>query len=44
VDPHSPSEFRCNGIVTNLDEFHDAFGLRPGDVLYRPASDRVRIW
>ena len=44
VDPHSPSEYRCNGIVTNLDEFHAAFGLQPGDVLYRPASDRVRIW
>ena len=44
VDPHSPSEFRCNGIVTNLDEFHAAFGLQPGDVLYRPAPDRVRIW
>ena len=44
TDPHSPSEYRCNGIVTNLDEFYRAFDLKAGDRLYRPAEERVKIW
>jgi putative endopeptidase len=43
VDPHSPAEFRAN-IVRNLDEFHDAFGTRPGDGLWLEPEERVRIW
>ncbi|MGB8020987.1 MAG: M13-type metalloendopeptidase, partial [Candidatus Nanopelagicales bacterium] len=34
TDPHSPAEFRCN-IVANLAEFHEAFGVRPGDGMWR---------
>ena len=44
TNPHSPSEFRANGVVTNLDEFYGAFGVREGDRLWRPAAERVRIW
>jgi putative endopeptidase len=44
IDPHSPSEFRCNAVVTNLDEFHEAFGVTDGDELWRNPSERVRIW
>jgi endothelin-converting enzyme/putative endopeptidase len=43
VDPHSPSEFRAN-IVRNLDEFVEAFDVRPGDGLWLEPKDRVRIW
>ena len=43
VDPHSPAEFRAN-IVRNLDEFHEAFGTRPGDGLWLDPEKRVRIW
>jgi putative endopeptidase len=43
VDPHSPAEFRAN-IVRNLDEFVDAFEVRPGDGLWLDSEDRVRIW
>jgi putative endopeptidase len=43
TDPHSPPEFRAN-IVRNLDEFHDAFGTRPGDGLWLDPEDRIRIW
>jgi putative endopeptidase len=43
VDPHSPAEFRAN-IVRNLDEFHEAFGTRPGDGLWLDPEHRVRIW
>lgn len=44
TDPHSPNEFRCNGVVRNLDEFHDAFDVTPDDALYLPPQERVRIW
>jgi putative endopeptidase len=44
TDPHSPSEFRANGPTTNVDAFHDAFGVKPSDRMYRPQQERVRIW
>jgi len=44
TDPHSPEEFRCNQIVRNLDEFYDAFDVKPGDELYLDEGKRVRIW
>jgi putative endopeptidase len=44
TDPHSPSEFRCNQIVSNLNEFYEAFDLKPTDALYRAPEERVRIW
>jgi predicted metalloendopeptidase len=44
VDPHSPSQFRANVPASNIDAFYDAFGLRPGDRLYREPAERVRIW
>ena len=43
IDPHSPPEFRAN-IVRNLDEFHEAFDVQPGDGLWLDPEDRVRIW
>ena len=44
VDSHSPPEFRCNGVIRNLPEFYDAFGVKQGDKLWLPAAKRVRIW
>ncbi|MEZ5498388.1 MAG: M13 family metallopeptidase [Steroidobacteraceae bacterium] len=44
IDPHSPSEYRANGTVSNIQAFYDAFGLRSGDRLFRPESERVTIW
>ncbi|MFD7842027.1 M13 family metallopeptidase [Nocardia sp. NPDC059764] len=44
VDPHSPPEFRCNGVVRNLDSFHEAFEVTPGDALYLDPAERVKIW
>ncbi|RVW02546.1 M13 family metallopeptidase [Rhodococcus spongiicola] len=44
VDPHSPPEFRCNGVIRNLDSFHEAFGVEPGDTLYLEPEKRVKIW
>lgn len=44
VDSHSPPEFRCNGVIRNLPEFYEAFGVKQGDKLWLPAEKRVRIW
>jgi putative endopeptidase len=43
-DPHSPSEYRTNIIVSNLPEFYRAFDVQPGDKMYRAPADRVKIW
>jgi putative endopeptidase len=44
ADPHSPMEFRCNGPLSNLDEFAAAFDVPEGAPMRRPAPDRVSIW
>lgn len=44
TDPHSPPEYRINGIVRNFDEWYKAFEVKPGDNLYLPPDQRVRIW
>jgi putative endopeptidase len=44
IDPHSPPEFRCNGVVRNIDVFYDAFEVTETDELYLDPQRRVRIW
>ncbi|HEX9832187.1 MAG TPA: M13-type metalloendopeptidase, partial [Mycobacterium sp.] len=44
TDPHSPPEFRCNGVVRNLDAFYEAFEVDESDALYLDPQRRVRIW
>ena len=44
TDPHSPSEFRCNTIVSNFTPFYEAFGVTEKDKLWIDESQRVQIW
>ena len=44
TDPHSPPEFRCNGVIRNIDAFYDAFDVSADDALYLEPQQRVRIW
>jgi putative endopeptidase len=44
TDVHAPSFMRAWAPLTNLPQFYDAFGVRPGDRMYRADSVRVRIW
>tara|TARA_Y100000589_G_scaffold325326_1_gene363055 strand:- start:401 stop:1246 length:846 start_codon:yes stop_codon:yes gene_type:complete len=44
TDPHSPPEFRVNGVVTNLVEFYKAFGVKETDKLWKPENERISIW
>jgi putative endopeptidase len=43
-DVHSPSQFRVNGPLPNIDAWYAAFAVQPGEKLYMKPEDRVRIW
>ncbi len=44
IDPHSPSEYRANGTVSNIPEFYAAFDVQEGDGMYLADEVRVKIW
>jgi putative endopeptidase len=43
-DVHAPAKWRVLGPMANIPEFYDAFGVKPGQPMWRPDSLRVRIW
>ncbi len=43
-DPHAPDMTRVNIVLPNVDAWYEAFGVRPGDKMYVPPEQRVRIW
>jgi predicted metalloendopeptidase len=43
-DPHSPSKFRVQGVVRNVDAWYTAFDVQPEDALYLAPEDRVHVW
>ncbi|MBA8989380.1 putative endopeptidase [Curtobacterium pusillum] len=44
IDPHSPTEFRCNQVVRNIDVWYDTFGVTERDAMYLDPAERVSIW
>jgi putative endopeptidase len=44
IDPHSPAQFRADGASINSDGYHDAFGTKPGDKMWKAPADRLRLW
>jgi predicted metalloendopeptidase len=44
TNPHSPAEYRANGTVRNIPAFYAAFDVKPGDGMYLPPDQRVKIW
>jgi putative endopeptidase len=44
TDPHSPAEYRTIGAPVNMDAWYQAFGVKPGDKLYKKPEDRIKIW
>ncbi len=44
TDVHSPFFVRVNGPLSNIPAFYNAFGVKPGDKLYREEGARVNIW
>jgi len=43
-NPHSPANFRVQGVVRNMDEWYTAFDVKPEDKLFLPPEKRVKIW
>ncbi|HZX69855.1 MAG TPA: M13 family metallopeptidase [Rhodanobacter sp.] len=43
TDVHAPPQFRAQ-TVRNLDQWYPAFKVKPGEKLYLPPKDRVKIW
>ncbi len=43
TDPHAPAEYRAD-TVRNVDAWYAAFNVQPGQKLYLPPPERVRIW
>ena len=44
VDPHGPNQYRTNGPLANMPEFHAAFGIKDGASMCVAAEERVDIW
>lgn len=44
TDPHAPGRWRTNGPLSNMAEFAQAFGCKPGDPMVRSDSVRAVIW
>lgn len=44
IDVHAPAEWRTNVTITNFDEFHQEFGVKEGDGMWRAPENRVIIW
>ena len=43
-DEHSLGNLRVIGPLRNVQAFHEAFGVKPGDAMYLDADDRAIIW
>jgi len=43
TDPHTTETFRPN-VVRNLDAWYEAFNVKPGQALYLPPEDRIKVW
>jgi len=44
TDNHSPGPYRTIGAPVNMDAWYSAFGIKPGDKMYRKPEERIRIW
>jgi putative endopeptidase len=44
TDVHAPAQYRINGPLANIPEFHKAFAIKPGSKMYQPDSLKVMIW
>ena len=43
-DVHAPPKWRVNGPLSNIPDFYEAFGIKPGQPMWRAEKDRVQIW
>jgi endothelin-converting enzyme/putative endopeptidase len=43
TDGHAPASYRT-ATVRNIDAWYKAFNVQPGQALYLPSAERVRVW
>ena len=43
-DPHSLGEWRVNGALPHINAWYEAFGVKKGDKMYIPESERLDLW
>lgn len=44
TDPHAPGMYRCNGPLSNIDAWYQAFNVQPDNRMYKKPADRIRVW
>lgn len=44
LDSHPPGKYRINNIVNLIDQFYIDFDVKPGDPMYLPPDERLRVW
>jgi putative endopeptidase len=44
LDPHGPNEMRCNGPLSNIPAFHEAFEIPESSAMFKTVDNRVDIW
>jgi len=44
TDPHSPAQYRINGVVVNMPEFVHAFSCKAGQPMVSPPEKVCRVW
>ncbi|MBS0462942.1 MAG: M13 family metallopeptidase [Proteobacteria bacterium] len=44
ADVHAPAKWRVLGPLSNIPAFYEAFGVKAGDPMWRPADQRASIW
>ena len=43
-DPHSLGRWRVNGALPHIDAWYEAFGVKEGDKMFIPKSERLDLW
>jgi putative endopeptidase len=43
-DPHSLGRWRVNGALPHIDMWYDAFGVKEGDKMFIPKTERLQLW
>jgi putative endopeptidase len=44
TDPHSPPQYRINGVVVNMPQFAEAFSCKQGQPMMKPTDKVCRVW
>jgi len=43
-DPHALGKWRVNGALPHINAWYDAFGVKQGDKMFIPESERLQLW